>query len=105
MIKPSMESSGTEFSSRQCARRNVHLEFNLGGVDDRGQFFEEAIITHDLGEGGGSFILNRSIPIGSTLRLADTAGFISLISIAWRNPQNHPSFISYGFRFVHPLEE
>lgn len=99
------ETPQTEFLPRQCTRRKVHLQFHLGGVDVRGEFFEEVVVTHDISECGGSFSSIQSIPVGSTLKLADTAGFLSLIRIAWSKPRGSDPFLNYGFSFVHPLDE
>ena len=91
--------------SRQCERRRVDLPFKLGGMDDQGRFFEESIITHDLSECGGSFSSCKSIRVGSTLKLADASGFISLIHIAWNRKESDDHNLNYGFRFIDPLKE
>lgn len=89
---------------RQCARRKVALPFRLGGLDVFGQFFEEQIVTRDFSECGGSFTTNHSIEVGSTLKLADSTGFLSLIRLAWSRPVGETTH-DYGFAFVQPLEE
>ena len=53
---------------------------------------------------GGSFVTEHSIQVGSTLKLADSTGFLSLIRIAWSRQRNERSQ-DYGFAFVQPLEE
>jgi hypothetical protein len=100
------ETPVTHFSSlRQGQRRKAELQFSVGGLDERGRFFEEAIVTRDISECGGSFSSLRSIPVGSTLKLAASAGFLSLIRIAWSTRQNTQSILNYGFSFIQPLEE
>jgi PilZ domain len=89
---------------RQCVRQKVELPFQVGGLDSLGHFFEDRIVTRDLSECGGSFVTAHSIQVGSTLKLADSTGFLSLIRIAWSRPSNDQSQ-GYGFAFVHPLEE
>ncbi|MCI0626980.1 MAG: hypothetical protein L0387_35925 [Acidobacteria bacterium] len=80
------------------------MSFHLGGLDSLGQFFEESIVTRDLSECGGSFASSHPIQVGSTLKLADSAGFLSLIRIAWSR-ETGQSAQNYGFWFVQPLEE
>ena len=94
-----------EVHARQCTRHKIELHFRLGGKDEQGDFFEEEIVTRDLSECGGSFSSNRPIQVGSTLKLADHAGFISMILITWGNGVNHSKTGMYGFRFLFPLEE
>ena len=64
----------------------------------------DRIVTRDFSECGGSFASNQSIEVGSTLKLADATGFLSLIRIAWRGPGSE-SAQNYGFWFVQPLAE
>ena len=89
---------------RQCARQKVELPFRLGGLDSLGRFFEDFIVTRDFSECGGSFTSIYSIKVSSTLKLADSTGFLSLIRIAWCR-QVSPGSQDYGFAFVQPLEE
>lgn len=91
--------------TRQCRRHKVELHFRLGGKDERGDFFEEEVITRDLSECGGSFVSKRPIPIGSTLSFADRSGFISMINISWGKVVDHLNTGMYGFRFLFPLED
>jgi hypothetical protein len=92
------------FGTRQCVRQKVELPFHLGGLDSLGQFFEDRIVTRDFSECGGSFATDHAILVGSTLKLADSTGFLSLIRIAWsRQRDDHTQ--DYGFAFVQPLEE
>jgi hypothetical protein len=89
---------------RQCARQKAELPFHLGGLNSLGQFFEDFIVTRDFSECGGSFVTNHRIHVGSTLKLADSSGFLSLIRIAWsRQYDGHSQ--DYGFAFVQPLED
>jgi hypothetical protein len=89
---------------RQCARQKAELPFHLGGLDSLGHFFEDFIVTRDFSECGGSFVTNHPIQVGSTLKLADSNGFLSLIRIAWsRRRDEHTQ--DYGFAFVQPLED
>jgi len=97
------ETPGREFLPRQCVRQEAEIPFRLGGRDACGQFFEEAVVTRDISECGGSFTSNRSLSVGSTLKLADSSGFLSLIRIDWNRELQQAS--SYGFSFVRPLEE
>ena len=92
-------------SERQCPRHNAELQFKLGGKDENGHFFEEEVVTRDISECGGSFTSMRLISVGSTLRLADRAGFISMIRIAWGKYMGQCNTGTYGFRFVFLLEE
>ena len=92
------------FTPRQCVRQKVELSFHVGGLDSLGRFFEDRIVTRDFSECGGSFVTEHSIQVGSTLKLADSTGFLSLIRIAWSRPNNDRSQ-GYGFAFVQPLEE
>jgi len=80
------------------------LDFSLGGVDGNDRYFEETIVTHDLSECGGSFISARAIKVGSTLKLSDNSGFISLISITWGNKIFNSKLKKFGFQFVHPSD-
>lgn len=105
MNSKSSETLMEKSPSRQCERRRVDLRFKLGGIDDQGRFFEESIITHDLSECGGSFSSPKSIRVGSTLKLADASGFISLIHIAWSRTESDNNRSNYGFRFIDPLKE
>ena len=89
---------------RQCGRQKVELPFHLGGLDSLGRFFEDRIVTRDFSECGGSFVTDQVIEVGSTLKLADSTGFLSLIRIAWSR-QNDGYLQDYGFAFVHLLEE
>jgi hypothetical protein len=89
---------------RQCARQKAELPFHLGGLNSLGQFFEDFIVTRDFSECGGSFVTEHSIKVGSTLKLADSTGFLSLIRIAWSRQCNEHTQ-DYGFAFVQPLEE
>ena len=90
--------------TRQCARQRVELPFQVGGLDSLGHFFEDRIVTRDFSECGGSFVTDHTIRVGSTLKLADSTGFLSLIRIAWSRQHNGHSQ-DYGFAFVHPLED
>ena len=92
------------FTPRQCVRQKVELPFHVGGLDSLGSFFEDRIVTRDLSECGGSFVTDHSIQVGSTLKLADSTGFLSLIRIAWSRPSRRATQ-DYGFAFVQPLEE
>jgi hypothetical protein len=92
------------FTPRQGVRQKIELPFQVGGLDSLGRFFEDRIVTRDLSECGGSFVTEHSIQVGSTLKLADSTGFLSLIRIAWSRPSNDQSQ-GYGFAFVQPLEE
>jgi hypothetical protein len=92
------------FTPRQCARRKVALPFRLGGLDAFGQFFEEMIVTRDFSDCGGSFAASHSIKVGSTLKLGDSTGFLSLIRVAWGQPSGETTH-NYGFFFIQPLEE
>ena len=97
--------SSQEPNKRQCKRHRIELHFRLGGKDEQGAFFEEEVVTRDLSECGGSFASKRPIKVGSTLRLADHSGFISMINIAWGNGLDQLNTALYGFRFLFPLEE
>jgi hypothetical protein len=99
------EGSQEQVPIRQCRRQKVELHFRLGGKDERGDFFEEEVITRDLSECGGSFVSTRPIQIGSTLSLADRTGFISMINITWGKVVDHMNTAMYGFRFLFPLED
>ncbi len=88
---------------RQCNRQQLTLSFELGGVDGLGRVFEELIFTRDISECGGSFVSRHLLAVGSTLKLAAAAGFLSLIQIAWSLEAD--SGHKYGFWFVQPLEE
>ncbi len=90
---------------RQCTRHQVELHFRLGGKDERGDFFEEEVVTRDLSECGGSFTSKRTIKVGSTFSLADRTGFISMITISWGKVVDHLNTGMYGFRFLFPLED
>lgn len=89
---------------RQCARQKAQLPFHLGGLDSLGRFFEDLIVTRDFSQCGGSFASAYPIEVGSTLKLADSSGFLSLIRIAWSRQSGQKSQ-NYGFWFVQPLEE
>lgn len=103
MSQPENQSGEAVFTQRQCPRQKVQLPFHLGGLDSLGRFFEDSVVTRDFSAGGGSFASPHTIPVGSTLKLADSTGFLSLIRIAWsRQTENSQN---YGFSFVHPLEE
>jgi len=93
------------FQRRQCARKNAQLHFTVGGVDEKGRFFEEPIITSDISECGGSFSSAKEIPVGATLKLSAPKGFLSLIKIAWHNKHQSLPSVNYGFSFLNPLEE
>ena len=92
------------FTLRQCARQKIELPFRLGGLDSLGRFFEDRIVTRDFSACGGSFVTDHAIKVGSTLKLADSTGFLSLIRIAW-SQHNNLNAQDYGFAFVQPLEE
>ena len=104
MSKPEKPTSEGVFTPRQCARRKAELSFQLGGLDSLGSFFEDFIVTRDFSECGGSFATTYPIEVGSTLKLADSTGFLSLIRIAWSR-QSGQNSQNYGFWFVQPLEE
>jgi PilZ domain-containing protein len=102
---PNSESqAGTTFTARQCARKKIELPFQVGGLDASGCFFEESVVTRDFSEGGGSFSSTYPLEVGSTLKLADSSGFVILIRIAWRR-KNRENSENYGFAFINPLEE
>ncbi|MSO23936.1 MAG: hypothetical protein EXQ58_12000 [Acidobacteria bacterium] len=61
-----------------------------------GVFFEDFIVTRDFSECGGSFATTYPIEVGSTLKLADSTGFLSLIRIAWSR-QSGKNSQNYGF--------
>jgi hypothetical protein len=104
MSNPEKQAREGTLTPRQCARQKIELPFNLGGLDSVGRFFEDRIVTRDFSECGGSFVTGHSIKVGSTLKLADSTGFLSLIRIAWsREGGRHTQ--DYGFAFVQPLEE
>jgi hypothetical protein len=104
MPNPEKQAREGALRPRQCARQKVELPFHLGGLDSLGRFFEDRIVTRDFSECGGSFATDHSIQVGTTLKLADSTGFLSLIRIAWtRQLDNHAQ--DYGFAFVQPLEE
>lgn len=94
----------TEFKPRQTERRQAKLQFDIGGVDARGEFFEETILTFNIGEGGGCFDSSRQIPLGATMKLADSGGFLSLVSIVWGSKKDKDQPTRYGFKFVQPFE-
>lgn len=104
MSNPKEHAREGVFTPRQCARQKAELPFHLGGLDSLGLFFEDLIITQDFSECGGSFITSHSIEVGSTLKLAGSTGFLSLIRIAWSRQSGEKSQ-NYGFSFVQPLEE
>ena len=104
MSNPEKQAREGMFTPRQCGRQKVELPFRLGGLDSLGQFFEDRIVTRDFSECGGSFASSYSIKVGSTLKLADSTGFLSLIRIAWSR-QRDGLAQDYGFAFVQPLEE
>jgi hypothetical protein len=104
MSNPEKHAREGMFAPRQCARQKVELPFDVGGLDSLGQFFEDRIVTRDFSECGGSFATDHRIQVGSTLKLADSTGFLSLIRIAWsRQHDGHSQ--DYGFAFVQPLED
>ena len=104
MSNPEKQSPEVILTPRQCARQKAELPFHLGGLDSLGQFFEDRIVTRDFSECGGSFVTDHRIQVGSTLKLADSTGFLSLIRIAWsRQHDGHSQ--DYGFAFVQPLED
>ena len=103
MSNPERQSREGVFAPRQCARQKIELPFHLGGLDSVGRFFEDLITTRDFSECGGSFVTRHSIEVGSTLKLAGSTGFLSLIRIAWSR-QNAENSQDYGFLFVQPLE-
>ena len=104
MSNPEKQAREGVLTPRQCARQKVELPFHVGGLDSLGSFFEDRIVTRDFSECGGSFVTDHSIRVGSTLKLADSTGFLSLIRIAWsRERDKHTQ--DYGFAFVQPLEE
>jgi len=105
MKNQTLDDSQKPVNDRQCTRHKVELQFRLGGKDERGNFFEEEVVTRDLSECGGSFVSTRPISIGSTLSLADRTGFISMINITWGNVVEHVNKGMYGFRFLFPLED
>ena len=104
MSKPEKQVHEGVVTPRQCARQKAELPFHLGGLDSLGCFFEDSIVTRDFSECGGSFVSTYRIEVGSTLSLADSTGFLSLIRIAWSR-QSGPNSQDYGFWFVQPLEE
>ena len=104
MSNPEKQAREGSLRTRQCARQRVELPFQVGGLDSLGHFFEDRIVTRDFSECGGSFVTDHTIQVGSTLKLADSTGFLSLIRIAWsRQHEGHTQ--DYGFAFVHPLED
>jgi hypothetical protein len=104
MLDPEKQARVGTFTPRQCTRQKIELPFRLGGLDLLGQFFEDHIVTRDFSECGGSFVTDHAIKVGSTLKLADSTGFLSLIRIAWTR-HNNGNAQDYGFSFVQPLEE
>jgi hypothetical protein len=104
MSNPEKQAREGTFAPRQCARQKVELPFHVGGLDSVGQFFEDRIVTRDFSECGGSFVTDHRIQVGSTLKLADSTGFLSLIRIAWSRQRNGHTQ-DYGFAFVQPLED
>jgi hypothetical protein len=93
-----------QFSPRQCPRRRVQLQFDIGGPDFEGKFFEETVTTSDISGSGGCFCSRNSIKVGSILRLSGPQGFISLIQIAWSREGLDLGTHYFGFAFVNPLE-
>jgi len=104
MSNPEKQALEGILTPRQCARQKAELPFHLGGLDSLGQFFEDFIVTRDFSECGGSFVTNHPIQVGSTLKLADSTGFLSLIRIAWSRQRDEHTR-DYGFAFVQPLED
>jgi hypothetical protein len=104
MSNPEKQAREGSVGTRQCARQKVELPFHLGGLNSLGQFFEDHIVTRDFSECGGSFVTEHAIQVGSTLKLADATGFLSLIRIAWSRQRDERTQ-DYGFAFVQPLEE
>jgi hypothetical protein len=93
-----------EFSPRQCPRRRVHLQFDIGGLDFEGKFFEERVTTSDISDSGGCFCSRTPIKVGSILRLSGPRGFISLIQIVWFKERPDLRTQDVGFAFVNPFE-
>lgn len=104
MTKQEIDSSEGVLAPRQCERLKAELPFHLGGLDSMGRFFEDSIVTRDFSVCGGSFASIYPIQVGSTLKLAGSTGFLSLIRIAWSR-QGSQNSRNYGFWFVQPLEE
>ena len=82
----------------------MEVPFQVGGLDASGSFFEESVVTRDFSEGGGSFSSTYPLEVGSTLKFADSSGFVTLIRIAWRS-KNRENSENYGFAFINLLEE
>jgi hypothetical protein len=93
-----------EFIPRQCPRRRVQLQFDIGGLDYEGKFFEETVTTKNISDSGGCFGSRNSLKVGSILRLSGPRGFISLIQIAWSRERPDLGTNDFGFAFVNPFE-
>ena len=104
MTEVSPQSSEGKFTSRQCPRRLVRLQFNVGGLDREGQFFEEIVTTRDISDCGGCFCSHKWLKVGTTLCLSGPQGFISLIQIAWARKRPDSEVHDIGFIFINPLE-
>ena len=81
MSNPEKQAREGSLRTRQCARQRVELPFQVGGLDSLGHFFEDRIVTRDFSECGGSFVTDHTIQVGSTLKLADSTGFLSLFKV------------------------
>ena len=101
LIPHSAEGKAT---TRQCPRFRVQLQFDIGGLDHYGQFFEETVTTKDISNMGGCFRSHNSLKVGSTLRLSGPQGFVSLIRIAWAKRRPDAEDYDTGFIFINPLE-
>ena len=93
-----------EFAPRQCLRRRIQLKFDIGGLDYEGKFFEEAVTTRDISEGGGCFCSRTILKVGSILRLSGPQGFLSLIQIVWSRERPELGTHDFGFAFINPFE-
>lgn len=104
MTDLSPHSAEGKITTRKCPRRMVQLQFDIGGLDHEGQFFEETVTTRDISDGGGCFWSRKSLKIGTTLRLSGLRGFVSLIRIVWVQQRPGTEVHDVGFLFINPLE-
>ena len=99
------DSSKKYYPHRRGERRTARIQFSLCGLNDNGELFEEVVFTRNISENGGCFSSQQAIQVGSTLRVSDGFGFISLIRVAWRRetPGSVPK--TFGFRFENLLDK
>jgi hypothetical protein len=98
------ESSGQHQPHRRCERRTASIRFSLCGPDVEGALFEEEVTTRNISDRGGCFSSQQVLRVGSTLRVSDSFGFISLIRIAWSREIPGSKSRDFGFWFENLLD-